>query len=306
MKTAVLYQTHFFDRWAEAAFRRLARGMPPGHQAVVLMHLPPGAKVPPRVTRVPHHVVRTNELRAMPYPAKTGAGGGRWDLWHDGHTDLIPLHFCVAHPEFDFVWSVEYDVAFSGPWRRFFAAFAEDPADLLAPVIFRKRDYPDWIFWPSLATPGATTDELTALRSFMPIFRMSRRMIEATDAAYRDGWGGHLECTLATIASVRGLSVEDIGDTGEFTAPHNRGRFYSSNRLNSYLWPGTMMFKPTLHRVGSKPDMLWHPVKPFWLRAEIRSELLRMRSEVAGFIRTRAPWLLPARWRTPGSFSRPR
>jgi hypothetical protein len=305
-KTAVLFQTHFFDRWAAAAFRRLGAGAPAHHDLVVLMHLPPGAPVPERVRGVRHHVVRTPELRAMPYPAKTGGGAG-WNLWHGGHTDLISLHFCLAHPEYERTWTIEYDVAFSGPWRRFFAAFEDDDSDLLAPVVFRRRDMPDWLLWGTLvAPPGESPDDGQALRSFNPIFRASRRLVQAVDEAYRAGWGGHCECTLGTIATMRGLTVADIGSEGEFTAPRNRGRFYSANRANSYLSPGTMVFKPTFHRVGSRPDMLWHPVKPFWLKDELRGALLEWRSGAAGVVRARAPWLLPPRWREPGSFSRPR
>ena len=39
--------------------------------------------------------------------------------------------------------------------------------------------------------------------------------------------------------------------------------------------------------------------------AEVRRELLAARSAVAGLIRDRAAWMLPERWRRPGSFSRP-
>jgi hypothetical protein len=303
-RTVVLFQTHFFDRWAAAAFRRMQAGAPEGYDFRVLVHLPAGAPLPPRLRGVPHHVVRTPELRDLPYPAKVA--GPKWNLWHDGHTDLIVLHFCLAHPEYDRYWAIEYDVGFSGPWRRFFAAFDEDDSDLLAPVVFRRRDMPDWIFWPSLLAAGETTDDATALRSFMPIYRMSRRLVQAVDTAYRQGWGGHVECTLATIGNMRGLQVADIGNDGEFTAPRNRGRFYTASRYDMYLAPGTMAFKPVLYRVGSRPDMLWHPVKPFWLRAEARAALLAGRSRIAGLVRTHAPWLLPQRWRRPGSFSGPK
>ncbi|MFC7691059.1 hypothetical protein ACFQY5_17300 [Paeniroseomonas aquatica] len=140
----------------------------------------------------------------------------------------------------------------------------------------------------------------------MPIFRASGALVRAMDAAYQKGWGGHLECTWATIASMRGLTVADIGAEGEFTAAHNRKRFYFSTPFDMYLWPGSMAFKPTLFRTGSTPDMLWHPVKPFWLWIEVRQTLLIWRSRAASVLRERAPALLPARWRMPGSFSAPK
>lgn len=302
--TVVLFQIHYFDRWAERAFRDLRAGAPPRHEFVVLMHLPPGAPVPERVTRYPHHVVRTPELRALPYPAKVG--GDDWNLWHAGHTDLITMHYWRAHPDYDRYWSIEYDVRYTGPWRRFFAAFDADESDLLATMICRRSEFPDWLFWPSLVSPGARLSDTDAVSSFMPVFRASGRLMRAMDEAYREGWGGHLECSFATVAAVRGLSMADLGGNTEFTPEARRGRFYSGTVHDLYRAPGTFVFKPTFFRTGSRPDMLWHPVKPFWLGVEVRRELLAARSAIAGAIRKHAAWLLPARWRRPGSFTRSR
>lgn len=300
--TVVLIQIHYFDRWAEKAFRELREGAPADHEFVVLMHLPPGVPVPERVLRYPHHVVRTPELRALPYPAKVG--GKSWNLWHDGHTDLILMNYWRAFPGYDRYWGIEYDVRYTGPWRRFLSAFEEDDSDLLAPMLCRRRDFPDWLFWPSLITPEAPPSDSQSVSSFMPVFRASGRLMRAVDEAYREGWGGHLECSFATIAATRGLSIADLGGDGEFTPEARRGRFYSGAVRDLYRAPGTFVFKPTFFRTGSRPDMLWHPVKPFWLGAELRRELLAVRSAVAGVIRNRAAWLRPSRWRPPGSFSR--
>ena len=301
--TVVLFQIHYFDHWAERAFRKLRNGAPPNHEFVVLMHLAPGAPVPERVTRYPHHVVRTPELRALPYPVK--AGGPDWDLWRGGHTDLIAMHYWRAHPAHDRYWVIEYDVRFSGSWGRFFAAFEDDNSDLLAPMLRRRRDSRDWANWSLLTSPGTPPDDTQAVSSFMPIYRASGRLMREMDQSYRQGWGGHIECTFATIATVRGLRVTDFGGDSEFTPSAYRGRFYSGTARDVYHAPGTLVFKPTLFRTGSRPDMLWHPVKPFWFRYELRRDLLDARAAVGRLIRTRIPWLLPARWREPGCFKHP-
>lgn len=300
--TAVLFQIHYFDRWAEKAFRKLRANAPVGFEAVVLMHLAPGTPVPKRVLRYPHHVVRTPELRALPYPAKVGGPG--WNLWHAGHTDLILMHYWRAHPDHARYWAVEYDVRYTGPWNRFFAAFQDDPSDLLAPMICRRSHFPEWLFWPSLISPGEAPSDADAVSSFMPLFRASGRLMHAMDEAYQAGWGGHLECSFATIAAVHGFSMADLGGDGEFTPEARRHRFYSGTVRDLYRAPGTFVFKPTFFRTGSRPDMLWHPVKPFWLGVEVRRELLVGRAAVMRLVRRRAAWLLPERWREPGSFSR--
>jgi hypothetical protein len=304
MKTAILFQTHFFDRWAAAAVGRLRKGAPPGAEVIVVMHLPPRTPVPDRVRSISHHIVRTPELRAMPYPVKAG-GGTDWHLWGGGHTDLIPLHFWQANPGYEQVWQIEYDVAFSGSWHGFFSAFEDDQSDLLATVIFCRRDFPQWERWETLVVPPgeALPGDTGTLHTFMPIWRASSRMMHAMDAAYRAGWGGHVECTWGTVALARGLSVTDIGGEGEFTSARNRGHFYTTSPFDVNLSPGTMRFYPPLHRVGSRPNMLWHPVKPFWLRVELRRALLASRSAGAAILRRHCPWVLPSRWRTPGSFT---
>jgi hypothetical protein len=173
-------------------------------------------------------------------------------------------------------------------------------------MVCRRRDFPEWLFWPSLVSPGMAPDDAHAVSSFMPVFRASGRLMRSMDEAYREGWGGHLECSFATIAAVRGLTVSDLGGDGEFTPERYRGRFYSGTVRDKYRAPGTLVFKPTFFRTGSRPDMLWHPVKPFWFGVEARREVLAARSAVARVIRSRAAWLLPARWRRPGSFTRRR
>jgi hypothetical protein len=299
--TVVLFQSHFFDRWAEGAFRRLCAHAPPHFEHVVLLHLPPGTPVPERAKRYAHHVVRTPELRELPYPAK--AGGPKWDLWKGGHTDLIAMHYWRAHPGHAQYWAIEYDVRFSGPWRRFFACFEDDNSDLLAPMLRRRRDSADWLYWPSLVSPGAPPDDMEALSSFMPIFRASGRLMREMDQAYRQGWGGHIECTFGTIANMRGLRVSDLGCDGEFTPEAYRGRIYSGTARDADHAPGTLVFKPTFFRTGTRPDMLWHPVKPFWFRAELRRDLVAARSAIGAVMRRRAAWLLPARWRRSGGFT---
>src|SRR5215217_1700856 len=120
-RTALLLQTHFFDHGAARTFARLREQTPPHFEPMVLLHRAPGAPLPPRLAGVPHHVVRTPELRFPAYPAKCGEAD--WDIWSGGHTDLIALHFARAHPEYERYWVVEYDVRFTGHWRRFFDTF---------------------------------------------------------------------------------------------------------------------------------------------------------------------------------------
>ncbi|MGG5808739.1 hypothetical protein [Falsiroseomonas sp. CW058] len=283
-RTLLLFQTHYLDRALERAFRRLARQAPPHFECRVLVHLPPGRPAPARLSRVPHHLVRTDELRAMPYPRKTADAdwtGRPWEMWGGGHCDLIALHGMLAHPGFDRYWVMEYDVAFTGDWGRFFAAFEGSDADLLTTCIRERADDPAWVCWPSLQG-GAHGDaaQAFATAAFLPLWRVSARLVAAMDAAYRDGYGGHVEASWSSLARARGMKLEDIGGDGPFVAEGNRRRFYTaspSTALQFYLAPGTFFAKPHMYRPGRRRDTLWHPVKPWHWGDEFRAALREWR-----------------------------
>jgi hypothetical protein len=282
--TILLYQTHFFDRGAERAFRRLQAECPPNFQCVVLLHAPPGSAKPPRLEKVPHHFVTTDQILALPYPRKLAEQdwtGRRWEMWGGGHCDLIPLHFMRSHPGYDRYWVMEYDVAFTGHWRRFFDAFEASEADLLTACVRRRADDPHWVNWPSLQGPFPAEElEAHATAALLPLFRVSNALAREMDAAYAAGFGGHLEGTWSTLASLRGMRIEDIGGEGPFVAPGNLRRFYTaspSTAVQFYLAPGTFFAKPAMYRPGRRRDTLWHPVKPFHWRDELRQALREYR-----------------------------
>lgn len=286
--TALLFQTHFFDRRCARLFRRLAAACPEHFRPTVLIHLPPGAPVPPLLKDVPHHIVRTPEMRTPDYPAKSG--GEAWNLWSGGHTDLILMHFWRAQPHHARYWVVEYDVRFSGEWQRFFAAYEDDPADFLAPGIIGHVHDPDWFNWSSVTGPGQLA-EPQMLRAFLPVFRASAAMMRHMDVCYRKGWTGHCEGTWPTFARLGGLSIADLGGDGPFTPERYRGRFYTNTPAAVFLAPGTLVFKPPLYRVGRKRDVLWHPVKPFWWRDEVKEGLRDIRRRAGIVVRALAGWV---------------
>ncbi len=279
-RTLLLFQTHELDARLERAFRRIVREAPAHFDCRVLMHLPPGAPVPKRLANLPHHLVRTNEIRALPYPRKNAAQdwtGRPWELWGGGHVDLIPLYI-LRQAEFDFAWMVEYDVAFTGHWGRFFGAFEDSRADLLSAIIRTREDDPHWVCWPSLPE-GMVPPEL-ATAHFPPIWRVSRRLVQAMDEAYAAGFNGHLEAAWPSLARARGMELEDFGGEGAFVRPSNRRRFYTSSpstAVQFYLAPGTFFAKPAMYRPGQRKDTLYHPVKPWRWGAEFRAGIKEWR-----------------------------
>lgn len=283
-KTLVVFQTHTFDRQLRFVFKQIVRSLPAHYDAVVLVHLPPGAPLPPLIGTVPHMIVRTPEIRVPEYGLKSGLDQPDWTLWNGGHTDLPFLRLAHDQPGYAYYWVVEYDVRYSGRWNRLFGAFEDSDADIIATNLRTAATEPGWHFWHTLTTPGAMQSLADADRicSFMPIYRASARLVQAVDRCYRSGWSGHSEAIWPTIARHAGLKIEDLGGHGEFVRPANRGRYYESTPGTWNLAPGTFVYKPIKH-VRYRRNMLWHPMKP--IGPTIREDLQRIKGKCSRIVK---------------------
>lgn len=178
-----------------------------------------------------------------------------------GNLGLLYLHFARSHRAFDRFWIVEYDVCYTGRWASLFERFESSHADVLGTTLRGFRARPDWHWWPTFRPPP-TTPPAEWLCGFFPILRVSRRALDALDAAYREGWSGHFEAVIPTVARKAGLEMEDIGGDGPFVAAENRNRHYTNSPEREHLYPGTFVYRPSRRFPGLRRDKLWHPVKP--------------------------------------------
>jgi hypothetical protein len=109
------------------------------------------------------------------------------------------------------------------------------------------------------------------LRSFLPIVRFSRGMMDCyVRAVESGGWRGHTEALYPTIASFNSLVIEDLGGKGPFTRPSMFGKNYvNTPTADGDLLPGTFVYRPVknaayFHEAPerfSQPGYLYHPVK---------------------------------------------
>ncbi|WP_209332810.1 DUF3405 domain-containing protein [Lunatimonas salinarum] len=88
------------------------------------------------------------------------------------------LKFYLSHPNYDYYWCIEEDVDFSGDWRAFFEAFSSVGADFISSHIRRYQDEPEWPWWSALAHPYFVIPQKQRIRSFNPIYRISRAGLE--------------------------------------------------------------------------------------------------------------------------------
>ncbi|MEI9406528.1 hypothetical protein [Mesorhizobium argentiipisi] len=182
-----------------------------------------------------------------------------------GYMDIV-LFPLAKSANREFVWVLEYDVDFAGRWLDFFQQFSSNGADLLATTVNTRRRDPRWTFWNSAKGPCPKS---RFTRAFLPIMRVSRRLIGVYEEALSTGeWSGHYEFLVPTIARVHGLRIEDIGGTGPFVPWGRRRRNYLNAAKNPHLSPGTFVWRPSMMAYFHEDDtaftqraMLYHPIK---------------------------------------------
>jgi hypothetical protein len=212
------------------------------------------------------------QVDLQPTPARTAMAKRYREFLRNGGVqnglmDVVIFPLVLATGA-DFVWAMEYDVDFSGPWSQFFEPFRENAADLLSSTILPYENCQDWWHWQTAEPPTEVTRSVWH-RAFHPVMRISRRFA----AWYQEQmtltqWRGHYEYTIPTSAIWGGFRVEDLGGQGPLCPPDRKGHNYSNTPSSSTLAPGTLVWRPSrtsyFHETPnafSQPDTLYHPVK---------------------------------------------
>ena len=244
MKQAVLYLTNKSNEWTLSAFHALEQSLQ-GKADVYFAYHQQGDVLPVSLQNIENQFVFTSdilsELRYTPIEeGKLVPGSNHFPL----------LKFFKENQGYDYYWLVEDDVRFSGEWKEFFGSFASCTSDFLSSVIETKAENPNWYWWTSLKTGNEVIAEEKLLKSFNPIYRLSRQALACIDAYLIIGWMGHHEVLLPTLLYNEGFLLEDFGGEGTFVRPENKAKFYDDT---------SMRIAPVLPDDGK--NYLFHPVK---------------------------------------------
>ena len=264
IRSAILILNHVHDRHLVDLYHTLERECGAEHDVFLLSdRTRAGVSFARMPAGVKEFRFALSDLVALGYPGKQDIvlPGTNLRSLKLGNAELPVLLFRARHDRYEHYWIVEYDVRFSGEWRRFFSAFDGSAADLLGTSLIRYADFPAWSHWRSLLIPGSTDDD-ERLRGFFPVYRISDAALACLHEHYQKHCAGHMETLMPTLLHRSGLRLEDIGGDGEFVAPGNANRFYTNRRLTNELSPGSFVYRPSRTAPGHEPDMLWHPVKP--------------------------------------------
>lgn len=175
-----------------------------------------------------------------------------------GSNHFILLWFYKHFPNYDYYWNVEYDVAFSGNWRKLFVLCEDRSAHFLSTHIKHYNEDPYWYWWNALYGDISQIDIKDRLRSFNPIYRISKDSLSLIDSTLLTGNYGHHEVLVPTLLYSKNYSIEDFGGTGIFTPKSFINKIYIQDETG-----GTMRYRPIFNRDDKffYKNRLYHPVK---------------------------------------------
>ena len=247
-----LLLTHLTDSQSHTEFSKIRKAVPKGSDAFMLFHCH-GHKAPSFSGDI--HKFTDQDLKKIGFPMFS-------DTIVPGNAHFPVMEFARKYPAYDFYWVIEYDVCFSGDWKKLFSHYQTSGADLLTCHIRKYQEEPAWHWW-GLRHPDNEISLTERYRSFNPIYRISSSALSFIDRMHQEQWTGHYEELLPTLLFHNGYQLQDIGGTGSFVKQGDRNRFYIDNpkdhkgRLNK----GTMRFRPPFTKPGWRWNKLYHPVK---------------------------------------------
>lgn len=177
-----------------------------------------------------------------------------------GNCHFPVLKFFLAHQEYDYYWTIEDDVVFTGNWSTLIDHYKKDTSDFISALIRTYDDEPQWNWWNSLYTNSESIDKESIIAAFNPIYRMSNRALSLVNQTLLRGWRGHAEVIISTIMRYNSLSIKDMGGSGRYVPKGEEDLFYTTES-HSYKALKTQSYHP---------NFIYHPIKQ-----KISSRVLR-------------------------------
>jgi hypothetical protein len=264
---AVLFAAHVHARAPFREFSRIRAAVEGNADALVLWDQAGNARHGRKIATLPRYEFDRERLLELGFPLL------RPRRMLPGSTHFPLLQFARERP-YDFYWFIEHDVRFTGDWRVLFEHFEGSGEDFISCRLSRLAAEPDWDWWDSLTHPGEEVPREGLLRSFNPIYRISKRAVRHIDEMHRQGWRGHHELLLPTLLERGGFTLRDFGGTGPLVHPNDHNRFYlepeRADGRSPWWGIGSMRWRPHFFGLWWRPrNKLFHPVSAS-LRAHLR------------------------------------
>ena len=166
---------------------------------------------------------------------------------------------------YDYYWCIEDDVRFNGLWSAFFSHFSHsaDSSDFISSYIRDYDEHPYWHWWNYFGKEDVTLSTSLLVRSFNPIYRISKKAIDYLYEQLLSGWYGHHEVLMPTLLKLGDFIISDFGGSGKYVADRNKNKLYStgSEYPHGFIYEGSMRYRPVINRAEMTKAFLYHPVK---------------------------------------------
>lgn len=130
-----------------------------------------------------------------------------------GSTDLMIIASIEALPKFSHYIFIEYDVVCTKDIRETLIRLIESASrfHLSGSYINGEASDPAWMWWSSLKPPENTPlPSENKRKAFLPLLCLSHYFVQEYKRSLIDGWQGHYETLMPTIASIKGLPIFDL------------------------------------------------------------------------------------------------
>jgi hypothetical protein len=256
-RQVILLATHIVNEAVLHLYAELKAGLSPADDLYLLIHHEEEWKgilqLPEDVSHYSFNIDSLNALRYTPIKETIVPGSNHFPV----------LQFYLEHPAYDYYWNIEYDVAFTGRWKKLFTTCLSINTDFMTCHIRYYDEDLLWPWWNSLKT-NIPVSRASLLRSFNPIYRISPKALSFLDRFLKEeGNSGHHEVLLPTVLHFSGFKIADFGGNGKFVPEGFHNRFYidEENNFQEKKNPATMRYRPIFRVPGTEKNKLYHPIK---------------------------------------------
>lgn len=252
-RDAFIIFTHYLNERVLSLVERAQREISQSHDVRIIGYFPERSMIPPNFLKKPVSIACTAaDLKELRFPGVAEADNYKII---PGDADMPILWFAAKNPQYSRLWVFEGDVEFTGSLRELVDHLQHSNADLLLTRLEAAR--PEWPHFENrILPPGWPDPEESRLAGFLPVYRASRRLVDALCAFYAAGGRGHFEWVWPQVAVKHDLECRDLMDFPmKGRSLYTRWPEYRSRSL------GTFRYRPAIHKPGRRRNTLWHPVK---------------------------------------------
>lgn len=180
-----------------------------------------------------------------------------------GSNHFVTLSFFNSKSSYDNYWSIEYDVEFLGDWSCFFNRAYGILGDFVSCHLQCYLHNPSWYWWKSYhcKNPQYDIPINKRIRSFNPIYRISKEALRFLDFVLKNGVSGHHEVVIPSLLYHNKFKISDFGGFSDISLKHkNDGLYINKSKFSLY---GSMQHIPfsNLSCFVEWENVLVHPVK---------------------------------------------